>query len=151
MIKIMNTVEGLPLIAAIATIIGVLIAAISVFIAFWTIKNEIKKQRDISQQRFFAEYTKRYQEIILHLPEDLDNVTVLEDKETKRYLRVYFDLCSEEYFLYTKGHINEEDWKEWKDGMKSAFHKKAILEYWQKRKTGFYDFKEYAEKELITK
>ena len=147
----MNAVEVIEL-------SGVFVAIVGVIIAIWTFKNEIKKQteeskrqREISQLTFFADYTKRYQEIILHLPEDMNDVTILDDKETKRYLRVYFDLCSEEYFLYKKGHLNEEVWEEWEEGMKSAFRKKAILKYWQERKTSYYKFNAFVETEIILK
>ena len=56
---------------------------------------------------FFSEYTKRYQDIILNFPENIiddnfkfDSLSKVERDKTMRYMRVYFDLCSEEYFLY---------------------------------------------------
>ena len=61
------------------------------------------------QLNFFAEYTKRYQEIILRFPEsinqdafDFDTLQKNDRDITLRYMRAYFDLCSEEYFLWKK-------------------------------------------------
>jgi hypothetical protein len=111
-----------------------------------------REQRKISQLNLFAQYTKRYQKIILHLPEDLNDETILEDEQNKRYLRVYFDLCSEEYFLNAKKYIAPEVWKEWKEGMKSAFQQKAILTYWQEIETSSYtNFNEFVKKRANTR
>jgi hypothetical protein len=145
----MNTVE-------VITIIGVLVAIVSVSFTLWNFKNEIKKQteenkrkRKILQLTLFADYTKRYQEILLHLPENLTDVTAFTD-EQKRYLRAYFDLCSEEYFLYSKNHLDEKVWGEWKGGMKVAFSKLAIVNYWKtKEKSPYEDFNKFVENDLI--
>ena len=142
----MNAIEIINISAEIAVIIGVPVAVLIFMVGS-------KKQREISQLTFFADYTKRYQEIMLHLPEDLDDETVLDDENTKRYLRVYFDLCSEEFFLNKKGHINKEVWEEWKEGMQASFNKKAIYKYWLMResKNGYDKFNEFVKKELILK
>jgi hypothetical protein len=91
------------------------------------------------QLNFFAEYTKRYQEIILNLPESIndidfsfDNLKEDERNKTLRYMRVYFDLCSEEYFLWRSKHIDDKTWKEWESGIKYAFSKTAFKEGWKR-------------------
>lgn len=90
------------------------------------------------QLNFFADYTKRYQEIILHFPESINEKTFQldalsnEDKDkTLRYMRAYFDLCSEEYWLHRRGHINDETWSEWKTGIDYALSKPAFKQAWQ--------------------
>ena len=52
----------------------------------------------------FTEYTKRYQEIMLKLPGnitsemfDIESLSTERREILLRYLRAYFDLCSEEY------------------------------------------------------
>ncbi|HLF34339.1 MAG TPA: hypothetical protein VI583_08880 [Cyclobacteriaceae bacterium] len=77
----------------------------------------IQTRLSIKQMKldFFTEYTRRYQEIILHLLEninkpDFDFSTLKEADhekfdETMRYIRVYFDLWSEEYYLHQEGKI----------------------------------------------
>jgi len=140
----MNTVEFF-------SIIGVFVAIASVVVTVWIFRNEMKQQTKVTQMSFFAEYTKRYQEIVLNIPEDLDDEKKLNNEDVKRYLRVYFDLCSEEYFLHEEKYIKENVWKEWKEGMQVAFNKKAIRKYWQERKTPYKGFNKFVEEELISK
>jgi len=123
---------------------SLIVAIVGVTIAVLT----LRKQAEVSRLTFFAEYTKRYQEIILHLPENLDDITILDDKKTKPYLRAYFDLCSEQYFLHRKKYLDNEVWKEWKGGMKIMFDKKAVSAYWEKSKTFYSDFNDFVEKAI---
>ena len=95
----------------------------------------LKKQLSLN---FFAEYTKRYQEIILNFPEsinqqdfDFDALTKDERDKTLRYMRAYFDLCSEEYFLWKKGNIDNDTWTEWASGIHFAYSKKAFKSAWE--------------------
>jgi hypothetical protein len=114
-----------------ATLITVIITAI----ALWITVKQFKKQLQLN---FFAEYTKRYQEITLNFPENINETnfdfTKL-DKEiyekTLRYMRAYFDLCSEEYYLYKKGYLDEETWNEWSSGIQFAFSKTAFQKGWE--------------------
>ena len=105
-------------------------------IALWVTISSYKKQL---QLQFFADYTKRYQEIILNFPEnindasfDLDKLGKDERDKTLRYMRAYFDLCSEEFFLWRKKYIDEETWKEWETGIKFALSKSAFIQAWKK-------------------
>lgn len=117
--------------AELVSIIGVLITAI----ALWFTVRSFQKQLQLN---FFSEYTKRYQEITLNFPESINRddfdyhslEQTVRDK-TLRYMRAYFDLCSEEYFLKRKKHIDDETWKEWKTGMEFAFSKTAFREAWK--------------------
>ncbi len=52
-------------------------------------------------------------------------------ERTLRYMRAYFDLCSEEYWLRQKGYIRTDFWKLWSSGMKVAFSKEAFKQAWQ--------------------
>jgi hypothetical protein len=117
--------------AELVSIIGVFITAI----ALWFTVRSFQKQLQLN---FFSEYTKRYQEITLNLPESINredfDYDLLEAEvrdKTLRYMRAYFDLCSEEYFLKRKKHIDDETWREWKTGMEFAFSKTAFREAWK--------------------
>lgn len=117
--------------AELVSIIGVLITAV----ALWFTVRSFQKQLQLN---FFSEYTKRYQEIMLNLPEsvnrenfDYDVLSPEIKDKTLRYMRAYFDLCSEEYFLKRKKHIDDETWKEWKTGMEFAFSKVAFRKAWE--------------------
>ncbi len=115
--------------------------------AIFTVRN-FRKQLQLN---FFAEYTKRYQEIILNFPEsinqedfDFDKLSGEQRNKTLRYMRVYFDLCSEEYFLWKSGHIDKETWKEWESGIKYAFSKTAFRKGWDRIKMDTIYFKEFS-------
>ena len=99
-----------------------------------TIRN-FRKQLQLS---FFADYTKRYQDIILNLPESIheecfrfDSLSKDEREKTLRYMRAYFDLCSEEYFLKRQKKLDDAIWNEWKTGMQFAFSKSAFRQAWK--------------------
>jgi len=140
-------------IAALLTLIMILV------IVFFNLMQYRQMGRQL-KNNFFAEYTKRYHEIILHFPLDIYentfNFDALEKKEKDeilRYIRVYFDLCYEEYFLNKNKNIDKKVWIDWKEGIYFAFSKKAFKEAWEKfyPSPGFYkDFKEYVDSELIT-
>jgi len=113
------------------TIIGLFITTIALFISI----RQFKKQLQLT---FFADYTKRYQEILLNFPEtinrkdfDFDKLDAEKKEKTLRYMRAYFDLCSEEYFLYKKGSIDKSTWKEWESGIKYTFSKTAFKNGWE--------------------
>jgi len=116
-------------------VVSVATAAITALALFFTVRS-FRKQL---QLQFFADYTKRYQEIILNFPEQIneDNFSIddlapdIRDR-TLRYMRAYFDLCSEEYFLWKNDNIDDTTWKEWKSGMCFAFSKPAFKQAWNK-------------------
>ncbi|MFB6317293.1 hypothetical protein [Saccharicrinis sp. FJH54] len=94
--------------------------------------------REQMKLNFFADYTKRYQEIILNFPENINeqdfNFEVLDAEikaKTLRYMRAYFDLCSEEYYLHREGKIDTKVWEEWEGGIKFTFSKKAFKDAWK--------------------
>lgn len=97
---------------------------------------QINKQIKLN---FFSEYTKRYEDIISNFPENIneesfsyENLASEKKDKTMRYMRIYFDLCSEEFFLREKDRIEKYVWDEWEEGMSSAFKKKAFKEAWAK-------------------
>ncbi|EIF8196672.1 hypothetical protein LF025_004398 [Vibrio vulnificus] len=99
----------------------------------YTIRSFNKQQKLV----VFMDYTKRYQEICLNLPENINDVDFCfddlgpEDREkTLRYMRAYFDLCSEEYHLYLQKHIDKSTWVEWESGIRYSFSKKPFRDAW---------------------
>jgi len=119
-------------IAEFVSIVGVFITAIALFFTVKSFKRQL-------QLNFFAEYTKRYQDIMLNFPEsineegfDYDELSDEVRSKTLRYMRAYFDLCSEEYFLRREDNIDSETWREWETGMQFAFSKTAFQEAWEK-------------------
>lgn len=123
-----NTLEIIAL--GVSTIVMVITG-----IALWFTISSFKKQLQLN---FFADYTKRYQEIVLNFPEsinskefELDKLEALVRDKTLRYMRAYFDLCSEEYYLWKQRSIDTSTWQEWETGMKFAFSKPAFQQAWR--------------------
>ena len=138
-------------------IIQILIAllyAISIVVVMWVSHREIKNTYELyqkqSEQSFFSEYTRRYQDIILSMPAEVYVGNAPINSNTLRYLQIYFDLCSEEYHLYKNGFIPDDIWKNWKEGMQIATKTKLYRDCWNKIK-GIYnqDFYLFFEREII--
>lgn len=120
----------------------------------WAIKSAtrenlrmIEETRKITKQQFqfqfFAEYTKRYQDLMLSMPK-LDTSSI-GNKDFDTYMRLYFDLCSEEYYLHSQGVIDDFVWGLWTEGIKTAMNKKKYQTAWISL-GGYYDdpsFKKY--------
>jgi hypothetical protein len=120
-----NTAEWISLVSALATAGGVWVV--------WYQTGKISKQLKLQN---FSDYTKRYQEIILHFPEDINSPQfVLAKREdyniTMRYMRAYFDICYEEWHLNSRSLMDDETWSVWQSGMKTAFSKPAFKQAWE--------------------
>ena len=123
--------QKVQLIIAIGTSLAAIVAIVMAVITTRSFSKQLKLN-------FFADYTKRYQEITLNFPENINekdfNFEKLEPKikaQTLRYMRAYFDLCSEEYFLWKQGNIDNNVWKEWESGIKYALSKTAFQIAWK--------------------
>lgn len=124
----MTNSDWIALGSAVATLAGVFV---SVF-ALWKQMGKLSTQLMIQQ---FSDYTKRYQDIILHFPEDINEQSFAlasrsDYDQTMRYMRAYFDLCFEEWYLNTRKLIDEKIWSAWESGMATAFSKPAFRQAW---------------------
>lgn len=136
---------SLEIVVSIAVLV---ITAIALIVTIRQFKRQL-------QLGFFADYTKRYQEIVLNFPEQInENDFVISQlppdvrEKTMRYMRAYFDLCSEEYFLWRCKHLDDATWAEWEKGISFAFTKSAFREAWATlRKDTIYsgDFSNFVE------
>lgn len=132
-----------------------LVAAIAVYFSSRdtnkAIKESAKSALAQSQAQLFAEYTRRYQEIILRTPDSIYNrIAAPTDENVKRYMRLYFDLCSEEYYLHNKGVISDGVWNMWQDGMRLNMKKNIYVASWRILR-GEYNkpFQDHFEKEVM--
>lgn len=119
-------------------VIAVIMAA-GIIIALCMNKGQLNVLTRQLKLNFFAEYTRRYQQIILHFPENINDGNFDYEKlesdnknRTLRYMRAYFDLCSEEYHLNSESHIDKKVWQNWSKGIEFAFSKKAFQDAWLK-------------------
>lgn len=117
--------------------IGIFLAIIGLIITIIFNLRQLKINNKQLKLSLFAEYTRRYQDIILNLPEnihlqdfDFKKLTAEERSKTLKYIRVYFDLCSEEYDLFKSGCVEKRVWENWKEGIEFAFSRPAFREAW---------------------
>ena len=141
--------------------VGNLISTAAALIAIGGLIYQSQSTRKQLKLQNFIEYTKRYQEIILNFPENINEQdfsfnSVIDEEiknKTMRYMRAYFDLCCEEFTLHEKGFIDNDLWSIWRDGMKAAFSKSAFTQAWEtiKNDTVFgADFKTFVENQAKT-
>ncbi len=149
-------IDVMEMTATLLTVASIMVVWYWSYRQFKLMREQLEIQNKEARLQIFAEYTKRYQEIILHLPEGINDMTFSlkklkeNDREkydrTMRYMRVYYDLCSEEYFLNEQGMIENFVWNEWKKGMTYTFNRPAFKEAWGiiNTETGYYpDFSNF--------
>lgn len=116
---------------SIATALGVAVA----IVALWLQLRAMNRQVMIQQ---FSDYTKRYQDLLLQLPESINDADfdILKSPQVAKYMRrvrAYFDLCYEEWFLNRHKLIRDFIWREWEAGMTAAFKRKMLADAWMKK------------------
>ncbi|MEB3341414.1 hypothetical protein [Okeania sp.] len=110
------------------------IATIALVISLFSILSQnkgVKKQLLVAN---IGEYTRRYQEIIINLPEsilyshfNINHLDRAEKIKILRYMELYFDLCFEEYSLYHDLKlIDKKLWKIWESGIKATLSRPAF-------------------------
>jgi|KBSSwiStaDraftv2_1062776.scaffolds.fasta_scaffold790460_1 hypothetical protein len=124
-----TTSEWIAAVAALGTVAGVAV----IFVQLRHLSRQIKLQS-------FSDYTKRYQEIILNLPDDIHaREFTLKDRrdyeKIMRYMRAYFDLSYEEWFLEGQRLIDPRFWQVWRIGIRTAMSKPAFQQSWEIIKT----------------
>jgi hypothetical protein len=122
---------------AIATLLGMLLATI---VGVWTVRRTL---RPIARQLYvatFLEFTGRYDSIFVALSEANSQAKAqthadpagdgrrAHEAETAR-LR-YFNLCSEEYFLFTRKFIDRKTWRYWRSGIVRRMSETETRELW---------------------
>jgi hypothetical protein len=115
-----------------------LISFVGIIVAFVTLFFQARSVRRQMELQNFIEYTKRYQEIILQFPENINEHSFsfehmpIETRNSRlRLMRAYYDLCFEEYTLHRKKYVSKVFWSIWEDGMSFAFSKTAFQDAWR--------------------
>lgn len=123
--------------------LGILIATVAALL--WSQCSD-RKQRRLSM---FAEYTKRYQNIILSMPNNVYMSTGELNALSLRHLQLYFNLCSEEYHLWRHGIVPNNIWKLWSEGMRITMHNPVYQKAWNKLRNDYYNtFQTYFDTEI---
>lgn len=126
-----------------ASLIAQIVLAVLYGIGIWLAYVNANRQ---SRNDFFAEYTKRYHDIILAMPDEVFEGTAEPKGKTLKYMQLYFDLCSEEYQLRQKGIIPKDIWDNWVEGMVITANNDLYRKAWNTLKgnynKGFFLFME---------
>lgn len=117
------------LITAIASVVAIVVAVFSLM-------------RQL-QSQFFAEYTRRYSELMDKMPPDFfdpKKANSLElDGEMLKKCRLYYDLSSEEYELHLQCRLNRRVWNYWKAGIEDIVNLPVFAKAWDEKLCGQYN------------
>lgn len=141
-------------------ILGIIINALIMLtgvVAIFVTAHQVKRQLRLS---FFEKYTNRYAQIMEHMPEEFfheDGNELSKDKkqEINHFIRLYLDLCSEEYYLHGDKYIDEKVWNEWNEGILASFENPLVKDYWMENNEFYHrsytNFCKYIDNEIFPK
>jgi len=120
---------------------GIVIATAALLIS-WRF-NESRKRitHDQMKKELFSEFNQRYNlldDILLTInPKESYQELKIADPEKARVLNKYIDLCSEEYFWYKRGRLDEDIWKAWNTGMQYWYgYLNSLQDLWEIKSGG---------------
>jgi hypothetical protein len=122
-----------------------LMAIIAVISSQWSDRKQRKLQ-------MYADYTRRYQDIFMKMPDDIYDGAAAIDERTKKYMRFYFNLCSEEYHLWKDKNMKNDVWEMWVEGMQIETEREIFHKAWDVIKKEYNpDFRDYFEENVINR
>jgi hypothetical protein len=115
--------------------IGVAAAVASGITALFAVVIQLRAFNKQLTIQIYSDYTKRYQEIVLLLPEDIFEAGFVlprrpNDNQIVNAMRIYFDLCFEEWHLHKRKLIREDIWTIWHQGIRTALSRPAFVQAW---------------------
>ena len=132
-------------------VVALLSMMLTAVVAIFQMRKTARQAMQQNRIAIFSEYTRRYHDIIHQWPEDIFNGTAELNERTTKYLRLYFDLCSEEFYLSQQKDLLPVDvWQYWQDGMKIMMQNELYQKCWQKLKHEYNrEFQEFIEMKII--
>lgn len=113
-----------------------------------------KEQHDLEEKLLnrqqqlavLTEYTGRYERIVESMPKEL----MSDQSGIQTQMMLYFDLCSEEFYLHKKGLLSDEIWEMWLDGMRFTTKVQSYKTYWIELSPNYNDdFCNFFNKEVV--
>lgn len=111
-------------------IIALVISVITIGITIWNVSRTNQLTRKNHQSNIFCEYTKRYMEIMKEKPASKILNAGMNNPDVRKYMSLYFDLCSEEFHLHKKGYIPDDIWSNWVEGMRFTMKPQIYQTCW---------------------
>jgi hypothetical protein len=125
---------------ALGTVIGALIGA----------RSYARFLKKAAHMLLFMKYTERYEQIMSSYPDEalparLDLEGELPEPSAPLTLAVlrYLNLCSEEYYLWQKGYIEDKVWKIWEAELNRTLASPLYRREWQKLQKEFHSYPEF--------
>lgn len=123
-------------------------STVAIIVSAWMSQRAIKASMNMVKEQnyiqMFAEYTKRYQDIIMSMPKSVYDGSDIIDNDVLRFMQLYFNLCSEEYDLKVKDAISPDVWAKWLTGMNTTMRRTVYQEAWKlERKNYNPDFSKF--------
>lgn len=114
------------------TAVGMLLVTLAaIFITRCDAHKQNKQMLKQSRMSLFAEYTRRYQDIMVRMPASVYSGRFdAKEPEVVGFMRLYFDLCSEEYWLNEEKMLPERTWSIWVEGMQTTMNQEPFKEAW---------------------
>ena len=127
-----------------ATQIGSLLSVLlGIYLGIRTYKRQ-------SNAQIFIEYTGRYEKIMEFFPPQAISVRLdsagsppEESQELTLAALKYINLCSEEFYLYTRKYLKKEVWLIWEEELKRTLSSPLYCREWPKLKVEFEAFPEF--------
>jgi hypothetical protein len=137
-------------IQTIISIISVSVAITAIFVSIILNKQTLKYSRKLAKSQsvvnIFVTYTQRFMELEKERP----NFEICGNDKVDSYMTQYFNLCSEEYYLFKKNYIEKDVWKFWKEGMHQEMNEKFHQSEWEKLNAKYNeDFRKFFNMEII--
>lgn len=100
----------------------------------------------------FAEYTRRYSDIMEAMPFEarrpggnfvLENLPTNEQQAVLGAIRNYLNLCSEELYLHRRNKVDDETWRIWNSGMREVVQLPSFRDAWAVMRIEYLYFPEF--------
>lgn len=95
------------------------------------------------QSQFFAEYTRRYSELMEKMPVEYfdpqKSKAIALNDEMLKICRFYYDLSSEEYELNRQKRLNPRVWRFWESGIKETVNLPVFTRAWDEKLSDQYN------------
>lgn len=126
----LNLMDIIQIIIMVGTIV-------SIIVVWWYSYKQLREIKNQIWVSIYSGYTRRYSEIVSKFPENINEEDFELNPGTEEYnkvmsaIRLYFDLCYEEYSLFNNyKKIDEKLWEDWKEGIEAALSIKAFKNAW---------------------
>jgi hypothetical protein len=114
------------------------IGFLGILVSWYFSRLNKKRESDMVMKDLFEGFNNRYDSLNNKLydivTDSKDNIKVTNsselNKDQKKTIIDYFNLCAEEYFWYKRGRIDDKIWKSWKAGMNFWYSHNIISELW---------------------